>query len=55
MDTFVVVKSLTRKYGYSIKAPASVTWATGPGNTFGWYRLKSDAQKRANELNRSGS
>jgi hypothetical protein len=51
---FTVVPSTSRKYGYSIRAPAFITWATGPGNTFGWYRLKSDAQKRADELNRSG-
>jgi hypothetical protein len=49
---FAVVPSTCRNYGYSIKAPADVKWATGPGNTFGWYRRKSAAQKRANELNR---
>lgn len=48
---FTVVPSTSRKYGYSIKAPASITWATGPGNTFGWYRRKSDAQHRCDELN----
>ena len=49
---FVVVKSLTRKYGFSIKAPRRITWTAGPQKTFGWYRLKSDAQRRADELNR---
>jgi hypothetical protein len=51
MSKFIVVKSLTRKYGYSIQAPPKITWAKGPGNTFGWYRLKSDARKRADEFN----
>ena len=53
MERFVVVKSLTRKYGYAIQAPRSITWAQGPQNTFGWYRRKSDAQERAEELNRA--
>ena len=50
---FVVVKSLTRKYGYSIQAPPHITWVKGPQNTFGWYRLKSDAQQRAGVMNRA--
>lgn len=53
MNRFVVVKSLTRSYGYSIQAPSGVTWVKGPHHTFGWYRLKRDAQKRADELNRA--
>ena len=53
MNRFVVVKSLTRKYGYAIQAPPGTTWATGPKRTVGWYRLKSDALKRAGELNRA--
>jgi len=52
MERFIVVKSLTRKYRYAIKAPRSITWAKGLQNTIGWYRHKSDAQKRAEELNR---
>lgn len=52
VNQFVVVKSLTRKYGYSIKAPNGISWVTGPKNTFGWYRLKSDAQKQAAILNK---
>jgi hypothetical protein len=48
---FVVVPSTSRNYGYSIQAPADVTWAKGPGNTFGWYRRKRDAQRRCDELN----
>ncbi len=55
MDRFIVVKSLTRKYGYSIQAPASIFWVIGPQHTFGWYARKSDAQKRADELNRAAS
>lgn len=51
MDRFVVVKSLTRRYGYAIKAPWFITWARGPQHTFGWYRTKSEAQARTNELN----
>jgi hypothetical protein len=51
-DGFTVVKSTARKYGYSIKAPSRVKWARGPGNTFGWYKRKSDAHQRADELNR---
>lgn len=50
---FVVVKSLTRRYGYAIKAPSHITWAKGPQNTFGWYRLKSEALRRTDELNRT--
>ena len=53
MEKFVVVKSLTRKCGYAIKAPRFITWAKGPQNTVGWYRRKSDAQQRAEELNRA--
>ena len=52
MERFVVVKSLTRFYGYAIKAPLSITWANGPQNTVGWYRCTSDAQRRSEELNR---
>jgi len=53
MSRFIVVKALTRRYGYSIQAPPGITWATGPQRTFGWYRLKSHALKRAEELNRA--
>jgi hypothetical protein len=53
MNKFVVVKTLTRKYGYSIQAPPGITWATGPQRTFGWYRYKSDAQSRADVFNRA--
>jgi len=53
MNEFVVVKSLIRKYGYSIQAPPNITWAVGPAHTFGWYRRKSDAKQRADELNRT--
>jgi hypothetical protein len=48
---FTVVPSPSRKYGYSIKVTIAVTWVKGPGNTFGWYRRKRDAQQRCNELN----
>jgi hypothetical protein len=53
MCKFIVVKSLTRKYGYSIQAPRHITWATGPQNTFGWYRLKSVAEQRASVFNKA--
>ena len=49
---FSVVSPTSRKYGYSIKAPADVKWAKGPGNTFGWYKRKRDAQQRCDELNK---
>jgi hypothetical protein len=49
---FTVVPSTNRKYDFSIKAPADVKWAKGPGNKFGWYRRKPDAQQRSDELNR---
>jgi hypothetical protein len=48
---FTVVPSTSRKYGYSIKAPADVTWPKVPGNTCGWYKRKRDAQRRCDELN----
>jgi hypothetical protein len=53
MNRFVVVNSLSQRYGYSIQAPPGTTWAKGPQRTFGWYRYKSDALKRAEELNRA--
>lgn len=53
MNKFIVVKSLTRKYGFAIQAPSHITWAVGPKHTLGWYRRKSDAQKRADEFNRA--
>ena len=36
-----------------LMAPRFITWVNGPQNTVGWYRRKSDAQKRADELNRT--
>ena len=48
---FTVVKSRVRKYGYAIQAPSHITWAKGPGGTFGWYRYKRDAQREANVWN----
>lgn len=48
---FTIVPSTSRKEGYSIKVPPWITWAQNPGNTFGWYKRKVDAQKRADELN----
>jgi hypothetical protein len=50
--SFTVVKSQTRNYGYAIQAPPNITWAKGPGNTFGWYRRKRDAQEAADAHNR---
>lgn len=52
INQFTVVKSLTRKYGYSIKASKDISWVIGPENTFGWYRLKSDAQKQVDVWNK---
>ncbi len=49
--TFCVVHSRSRHYGYSIQAPPHITWALGPGNSFGWYRRRSDAQQRADLYN----
>jgi len=51
-QVFEVVKATSRSYGYSIKAPAHIKWAMGPGNTFGWYRRKGDAQRAADAHNR---
>jgi hypothetical protein len=53
MERFIVVKSLTRKFGYSLQAPRRITWANGPQNTVGWYRRKADAQSQADEYNRA--
>lgn len=49
---FRVVKHPRRK-GYAIQAPAWVKWAGGPGNTFAWYKSKSDAEAAADAHNRS--
>jgi hypothetical protein len=46
-----VARSRTRHYGYSVQAPRQISWAVGPGHTFGWFKLKSDAQKAAHVQN----
>ena len=51
MLKFQVVRSRTRQYGYSVQAPRQISWAIGPGNTFGWFQRKCDAQKAANVQN----
>jgi hypothetical protein len=51
---FQVVRSLTRRYGWSIQAPPGTTWVIGPCRTFGWYRYKRDAIARADAFNRAG-
>ena len=50
-NRFAVVPSRTRRYGYSLQAPAGVTWAIGPGRTVGWYRRKRDAVQACVSLN----
>jgi hypothetical protein len=51
---FIVVKSTSRSYGYSLKNTGPVlSWITGPGQTFAWYKYKWAAQARANDLNSS--
>ena len=49
---FIAVKSRTRTYGYTVQDTTHrATSFIGPGCTAGWYRLKSDAQQRADVLN----
>jgi hypothetical protein len=49
---FVVVKTHSRAYGYSLKNTGKpLSWITGPGQTFAWYKYKKDAISRANEFN----
>jgi hypothetical protein len=52
-EKFTVIRSRRRSYGYSIQAPSDVTWAIGPGGSFGWYRKKSDAQRTADAHNKA--
>lgn len=49
--TFCVVPSRSRHYGYCIQAPPHITWALGPGNSFGWFKRKSDARQSADVYN----
>lgn len=50
---FVAVPHPTRK-GYTVKdTTGKAKWMTGPGRTAGWYKLKRDAQARADEFNYS--
>lgn len=51
MTNFIVVKHSDNS-GYTLKNIGTPQpWIVGPGQTCGWYRLKRDAVKRANELN----
>jgi hypothetical protein len=53
---FVVVKTHSRAYGYSLKNTGKpLSWITGPGQTFAWYKYKWAAQARANDLNSSST
>ena len=51
MGRFTVVPHPQKNGCYAIQAPPFITWAKGPGNTFGRYRRKTDAQQRADEHN----
>jgi hypothetical protein len=55
MNNFLVVKVLSRRYSYAIRAPQHVKWAIGPEHTFGWYRRKRDAQQWAAVLHRGSA
>lgn len=51
---FIVVKSRSRKYGYALQdtqAPPKPNQYVRQDNIAGWYKLKKDAQARADELN----
>jgi hypothetical protein len=51
-ERFVAVKSRTRAYGYAVQdTTGKAAWVAGPGHTFGWYKRKADAQKRADVHN----
>lgn len=50
---FCVIRSRVKARGYSIRAPRGITWAVGPGHSFGWFRLKRDAQWAADVHNKA--
>ena len=45
-----VIKALSRTYGYNLWHNQPIGWNGTISKHFGWYKLKSDAIKRANEL-----
>ena len=52
MKKWIVVKSTSRQYGYSIKdTSGKTTWAKNPGCSCGWYKYKKDAQHAADVQN----
>lgn len=48
----IVRKSTKRKYGYELFSDIALSWVIN-GHSFGWYRYKKDAIKRAEELNKA--
>ena len=49
---YIAVKSRTRTYGYTVQdTRRTTTYFLGPDCTAGWYRLKRDAQHRADVMN----
>lgn len=52
-----VVKSVTRRYGYSLKwvGENPPSWIMGTGHTWAWYRYKRDAVKAAERYNKEGN
>lgn len=52
MNRHVATRSRTRSYGYTVQDVTGKTrHFTGPACTAGWYKLRRDAQHRANVLN----
>ena len=51
---FIVIKSLTRKYGYSHQwvGPNCPSYVVGPQHTCHWYKYKREAIKRAEDFNK---
>jgi hypothetical protein len=52
MDNVKVVKSLHRKYGYSLQwvGPNCPSWIVGPSNTWTWFRYKWAAQAYLDQM-----
>ena len=49
---FRVVRSLSRTYGYALQdRTGRISWVAGPDHTCCWFKLKRDAQHRADVLN----
>lgn len=49
----VVIKSIKRTYGYSLKwiGENRPSWVIGPQQTFMWFRYKRDAVEAAKRYN----